>query len=293
MNSKYKHHPIANIFPMMDDAALKLLGEDVKKNGLQETIILLIDDADGERKILDGRNREKACFIGGTEPRYANFEDLSPAIREAGPTAFVMGRNLHRRHLTPSQRAAVAAESLPFFEAEAAKRRAATQKQNKAPGAPSGAGGETAEVGGKGKKGAGKASAQAGKAAGVSARSVERAKNLKKKDPKKFEQVKQGGATLGGATRDEAAEQAKKAAATEAGKALSQYDNIKTMLDRAAAAGGKLVAQFDDFTVTVTKKGARAPRASQSGAKKVQARKTREPKAAKKSAKKAAKKAKK
>jgi hypothetical protein len=38
------------------------------------------------------------------------------------PTSFVISKNSKRRHLTQSQKAAIAALALPFFEAEAKKR---------------------------------------------------------------------------------------------------------------------------------------------------------------------------
>jgi ParB-like chromosome segregation protein Spo0J len=57
-------HPAADLFPLMSEAELRELGEDIKKNGLQSPIIVMsgpgIDD-DGEEieqwYLLDGRTR--------------------------------------------------------------------------------------------------------------------------------------------------------------------------------------------------------------------------------------------
>ena len=45
------------------------------------------------------------------------------------PTEFVVSQNLHRRHLTPGQKAAVAASLEPMFAAEAKKRKVESGKQ--------------------------------------------------------------------------------------------------------------------------------------------------------------------
>ncbi len=92
-----KFHEIADLFPLIDGDEFKLLCEDIKKEGLNHPVILLDD------KILDGRNRYRACIEVGIEPRYEQFKGDDPL-------AFVLSENLHRRHLTASQRAALAAE---------------------------------------------------------------------------------------------------------------------------------------------------------------------------------------
>lgn len=106
-------HPISQIFPMMDKEDRAELEKSVKANGLREAIILL----DGH--ILDGRNRWEACRAVGTEPK---FEFYNYRVHGQSPAAYVMDRNLRRRHLTVGQKAAIAAESIPFFAEEAKAR---------------------------------------------------------------------------------------------------------------------------------------------------------------------------
>ncbi|KAB2730714.1 hypothetical protein [Brucella intermedia] len=92
----YPSHPLADIFPMIAEADLKVLAADIAANGQVEPILLL------EGKVLDGRNRQAACGLAGVDPVYAEFTG-------ADPLSFVLSKNLHRRHLTESQRAMAAA----------------------------------------------------------------------------------------------------------------------------------------------------------------------------------------
>ena len=65
-------HPIADVFPMMDPGAFDELAEVIKLNGLLTPIVTYED------KILDGRNREKACEKVGVEPRYVPYAGSTP-----------------------------------------------------------------------------------------------------------------------------------------------------------------------------------------------------------------------
>lgn len=91
------YHEYANLFPMMPATDLKSLADDIRSSGLSDSIITF------EGKILDGRNRHKACEIAGVTPRFTEYDG-----RDA--LQFVISHNLHRRHLSESQRAMVAAK---------------------------------------------------------------------------------------------------------------------------------------------------------------------------------------
>lgn len=92
-------HDYANLFPMLDAAGQDALRADVQQHGVREPVIQF------EGRILDGRNRYMAARDLGLDFPVAEF-DGTPA--EA--LAYVLSINLHRRHLTESQRAAVAAK---------------------------------------------------------------------------------------------------------------------------------------------------------------------------------------
>jgi hypothetical protein len=103
---KYKVHPAADVFPMGSDEELATLGEDIKKNGLKDTVAFYRDE------LIDGRNRFEAMERSGIE---RDGRMMQPgAIYSDGKTrddpefdvaAYVISKNIHRRHLTKEQRA--------------------------------------------------------------------------------------------------------------------------------------------------------------------------------------------
>jgi len=95
-----KFHPIANLFPMLQEVDLESLAADIKENGLRESVWLF------EGKVLDGRNRSIACEMAGVKVRTREFKGTTR--KEA--IAFVWSENFHRRHLTSSQAAMAVAE---------------------------------------------------------------------------------------------------------------------------------------------------------------------------------------
>ncbi len=108
-----KVHPAAELFPMMSEEELQGLTDDIHKNGLSESIVLWHDG-----RLLDGRNRLEACNRLGIEPSVAQFDSDS----EINPVEYVLSHNLHRRHLSPSQKAMVAVKLKELLEPEAKER---------------------------------------------------------------------------------------------------------------------------------------------------------------------------
>lgn len=89
-----KQHPLSAAFPAMSAEDFAALVEDIKANGQREPVMVY------EGMVLDGWHRYRACLQIGAKPQQFTF----PADKD--PVAFVLSHNLHRRHLTPSQRAA-------------------------------------------------------------------------------------------------------------------------------------------------------------------------------------------
>lgn len=102
-------HPIAALLPDMTDEEYGALCDDIRAHGLLVPIALY----DGQ--VLDGHHRLRACREVGIEPRFEAFAGDDPL-------SFVVAANVHRRHLSAAQRAALAVEILPMIE-EAARRR--------------------------------------------------------------------------------------------------------------------------------------------------------------------------
>ncbi|RWM19641.1 MAG: S-adenosylmethionine-binding protein [Mesorhizobium sp.] len=94
-------HPLAELFPMLSEKEIGELADDIVTYGQREPIVLL------KGKVLDGRNRLAACRFAQVEPRFVDFEGDDPL-------GFVLSLNLHRRHLTESQRAMVAAQIIDW-----------------------------------------------------------------------------------------------------------------------------------------------------------------------------------
>ena len=105
MNMKYELHPLCTLFPRMDGAEFDALVRDIRGNGLRDPIVL------HEGMILDGGNRYRACVKAGVEPVFKQFDGENIV-------AFVLSANLHRRHMTPGQQAAIVASAQDWAKAQ-------------------------------------------------------------------------------------------------------------------------------------------------------------------------------
>jgi hypothetical protein len=117
-------HPFAQKFPKLSSADYEALKASIRKNGLFEPIVV---NASGQ--ILDGRHRHRACQELGITPKTISFETIKNAApnQSLSEERYVYDSNIERRHLTPSQKAALALEFLPALRKEAAARQNAAR----------------------------------------------------------------------------------------------------------------------------------------------------------------------
>jgi hypothetical protein len=102
-NAPRAFHPIAGLFPLMTDAELAVLADDIQAHGLHMRIVL-----DRAGTVVDGRNRHRALQRLGWDADPAYY--TTTALEGIELVQYVVSLNLHRRHLNESQRAMIAAE---------------------------------------------------------------------------------------------------------------------------------------------------------------------------------------
>ncbi len=169
-----KIHPLAALVPSMTPEEYQALKDDISKHGQRVPIIVY----DG--LIVDGRHRYKACMELGLLP-------VTEDWNEAGSLAeLIFSLNAARRHLSTSQRAALAVQ----LKGELAKEAKARQLTGKTLASKDAKGG-----------GKGKSAAHAAKIMGVSQAQVERAARIADADDDVFAEVLQGTVTIPEAQR--------------------------------------------------------------------------------------------
>lgn len=165
MADELNFHPLCVFFPRIVGAEFDALVADIKANGLRESIVLY------EGQVLDGGNRYRACLEAGIEPHFVGFTGGDIA-------AFVLSANLHRRHLSQGQNAAIIAQITNWAEANTRGGRRATDTVPEIP---------LATV------------ADRAKASGTSERTQRTADKVARADPSLVAEVAQGTTTLSAA----------------------------------------------------------------------------------------------
>lgn len=159
----YQPHPLSHIIPEMSPEEFEELKKDIQANGLQNPIVLY------QKQILDGRHRYKACKELDITPSFVEYKGIDPL-------SYVISLNVKRRHITSSQKAAIAVDLLPYLEKEAKKRQGArTDITQNVAGSVSG---ESRE--------------QAARLIGTNRQYVSDAKRIKKHSQELFEQIRIG-----------------------------------------------------------------------------------------------------
>lgn len=168
-------HPACEAMPAIEGEDLVNLVEDIRKNGLSESLIRTSDNL-----LLDGRSRLAACYETNTEIRVVTYKG------SMDPWDKVYSLNIARRHLTTGAKAMYAADRQRYKnEQEAAEQRKRTghnqytSHKEKFPDASKG-----------------QSRDKAGAAVGVSGKSVDKAAFVMKHNPEVVDDVKSGRVTL-------------------------------------------------------------------------------------------------
>lgn len=157
-------HPAANLFPQMGVDEMTALIADIHRQGLITPIVMY------RGAILDGRHRYEAI-----RQLYERGVKIQPCFTEYEgdePFQFVLSVNLHRRHMTVSQKAVVGLRLKEQFQANG------VQRGRPKDGTPAGIRGEARQL--------------AAAAVGVSARVIDYAETVKDKAPDLFEAMRAG-----------------------------------------------------------------------------------------------------
>jgi len=115
---KLKTHRAADVFPRLEGEEFERLVGSIRDHGQRHPIIAW------KGRIVDGRNRFLACERLKVTPwvEEREFADDADAAR------FVVDSNIHRRHLTESQRGMLTAKIEQIFQPEAEKRKKSGKK---------------------------------------------------------------------------------------------------------------------------------------------------------------------
>ncbi|MCX5278349.1 MULTISPECIES: ParB N-terminal domain-containing protein [Streptomyces] len=106
MENNIELHPTTALFPMLDEEEIQALADDIREHGLDNPVVL-----DSTGRVLDGKNRLRACEIAGVEPDYATYDGDDTR-------RYVLSANKQRRNLTKGQLAMITAKACSFSEHE-------------------------------------------------------------------------------------------------------------------------------------------------------------------------------
>lgn len=119
-------HPVVNLFPPLEGDDLDDLARNIEDHGVLEPVWIF------NGQLIDGRNRQTALAIANRRRKETGRSQWPLPSRDwhgqGSLVEFVISLNLHRRHLTTSQRAMLGTTALPMIEEEAHQRQKAALK---------------------------------------------------------------------------------------------------------------------------------------------------------------------
>jgi len=187
-------HELSRVFPPMTEEEFAGLKESIREQGLSEPLLTY------RGKVVDGRHRYLACKQLGIEPRFREWEGSYEEL-----VASVIARNVTRRHLTRSQRAAIAAETLgkerELARARQGERRDLEEKLVAITKSLEDFRAVVQRGGDQEKPAGGRAAERAARRFSVGSRNVSEAFRVKREAPEVFKRVKEGKLNIAEAKR--------------------------------------------------------------------------------------------
>ena len=222
MAKSYGTHEVADIFPSMTDIEYEALKASIAENGQREAIVA-VDDL-----IVDGRHRYKACQELGVAPRVRQIKDQG----DGWLIGYVLDANLHRRHLSVSQRAAMAAE-MPKMEhgGDRKSNQVAFLRHDYEDGSH-----DTIVL----------SQGERAERLNISKRSVEKADRIKRENPDAIAEMKAGRITLAEAEQTKAGRQSPPVSQTETSEAIEYCWQLIDLIKQHNA--GTIIAAGKTFT---------------------------------------------
>lgn len=233
-------HEHSEMFPLMEGEEFATFVEDIRQNGLLHPIIT----HDG--KILDGRNRYRACLELEIKPNYKKLDGTKPLV-------YVIASNIRRRHLNQSQIAIISLgleEEIRKRVSEIGGKKTAEENEVVV---PKGTEHYTREI--------------VAKLMGISGHTVQRARFVARQSPKRIPEIVRGETTVTGVeTEIRKVERVKKKAKAKRAKAetkerqerphevkeyLSAIQEFKPAIEVAirVAKYGKFSPEGSDYTI--------------------------------------------
>jgi ParB-like chromosome segregation protein Spo0J len=123
MATTIKVHPAAEAYRLMTDEELASLAADMAANGQRDPIVLGRVNGEASEKLIDGRNRLRACELAGIEPQFETRQfESDDEVR-----AFVKSRG-ERRNISKGEQAMAVAWLYPEPERGRGKKDAARKE---------------------------------------------------------------------------------------------------------------------------------------------------------------------
>jgi DNA modification methylase len=104
----YPHHPLAELFPMIEGDEYASFVADIKANELQRPVLLVKEGR--QLLVADGRTRQKACNEAGVQCRYEEWDGKGDLLKK------ICSLNMRNRTMSKTDRAVTAEAAMTHID---------------------------------------------------------------------------------------------------------------------------------------------------------------------------------